>query len=234
MKIQNRPGTCKALIVDDHHISGRYVSALLESLGLAVRCVRTAGQAVTTALAWRPDLICMDYHLPDLDGLAASGKIRSQWPGTQIQPTILLMSGEVPGVIRSGPDAAAVDRVLIKPVRRLELKKAALECMGFQAVEPLAEPELPYLRELFREELQQRLQELDRELLQGDHAAVSAILHQLIASSAMCREERLESSLRKLDRSCRRGDPPAEMAQAYYHVIGSAREFLGRESPPAG
>jgi hypothetical protein len=87
------------------------------------------------------------------------------------------------------------------------------------------------LQIMFREELAQRLPELDLSVSGLDGLAAAAILHQLIASAAMCRESRLESGLRSLDQACRRETSPADMARRYHLMLECAREFISRTDP---
>ena len=228
MTYQPDSGLQKALVVDDHLISRQYVAAALESFGLTVQRARTAEQALEAALAWRPDLICMDYLLPDGNGLAASLEIRARWPDGCAQPVILLLSGGDSGLLSRGPAPDCVDRILSKPLTARELREAVMAGGTAGAAETGPKTGTVLLRDLFHEELAQRLPELERALLSDDLATASGILHQLIASSAMCREERLELDLRDLDRACRTGGTAAEIARGCYAVLASAREFLGR------
>jgi hypothetical protein len=84
---------------------------------------------------------------------------------------------------------------------------------------------------MFRSELEQRLPELDSSLCALNSQAAAAILHQLIASAAMCLESRLESGLRSLDSACRRGAQPGEIARRYHAMLEFAREFIARAAP---
>ena len=69
MTIEPYSGENRTLVVDDHDISCRYVMAALGQCAGTIKLARNAREAIATALAWYPDLICMDIHLPDINGL---------------------------------------------------------------------------------------------------------------------------------------------------------------------
>lgn len=49
------------------------------------------GQHCLDALGQKPDIVFMDYYLPDLDGVSLIGRIRSQNPNTEV----IVLSGQV-------------------------------------------------------------------------------------------------------------------------------------------
>jgi two-component system, NarL family, response regulator DevR len=72
----------QVLIVEDHRLVAEGLISLLEEQP-AVRVVGSAGsvaEAVAAAGETRPDVILMDYRLPDGDGTVAADAIRSQQP----------------------------------------------------------------------------------------------------------------------------------------------------------
>jgi DNA-binding NarL/FixJ family response regulator len=83
--------TIRAAIVDDHPVISEGLARILS----AEADIELAGTAsnVVDALAMverhRPDVVLMDYLLPDGDGVEATKKILRRWPETKI----LMMSG---------------------------------------------------------------------------------------------------------------------------------------------
>jgi len=65
------------LVVDDFDDTRLLLKTWLEKKGFTVVEAEDGNQAVATAQEVRPDLIIMDMHMPQLDGLAATRKIRS-------------------------------------------------------------------------------------------------------------------------------------------------------------
>jgi CheY-like chemotaxis protein len=231
MTIERHSGEHRTLVVDDHGISGRHAVAALRRCGGVVRRVQTARDALETALSWHPDLICMDFRLPDRSGLEVIRHIRLAWPANRSQPRIVIMTADDSGLEQSDLLALDVNCLLVKPVSGRQLRDAAGLDRHNRVSETNPGGHGPDLKNLFREELQRRLPELDQGISDFDRNRVAGILHQLIASSAMCDEHNLEASMRALDACSRRDDSHADLAQAYYHVLDSARDFLSRVEP---
>jgi DNA-binding NarL/FixJ family response regulator len=79
-------GLIRVLIVEDHEILAKGLTRLLESCEdfevVGVSC--TVKEAVSTALDLRPDVVLMDYQLPDGDGVTAVEQIKQHIPSTQV------------------------------------------------------------------------------------------------------------------------------------------------------
>jgi CheY-like chemotaxis protein len=71
---QDRPRTI--LIVDDFDDTRLLLRTWLKKKGFHVVEAENGNRAVTKAESVRPDLIIMDVEMPELDGLAATRKIR--------------------------------------------------------------------------------------------------------------------------------------------------------------
>ena len=78
--------TKRILIADDHESVLRGVRVMLEThSGWSVCGEAVNGcEAVTKAIELRPDLIILDFAMPELDGLQAADEISKLLPGVQI------------------------------------------------------------------------------------------------------------------------------------------------------
>jgi two-component system, cell cycle response regulator DivK len=65
------------LVVDDFDDTRLLLKTWLQKRGFDVVEAENGNQAVTAAQELRPDLIIMDVHMPELDGLGATRQIRS-------------------------------------------------------------------------------------------------------------------------------------------------------------
>ncbi len=82
----------RVLIVDDHTTFTELLAGALEREP-DLDCVGFAGSAGSgfdQAVALRPDVVIMDFHLPDGDGIAAAARILEEAPGTRI----VLLTGD--------------------------------------------------------------------------------------------------------------------------------------------
>jgi putative two-component system response regulator len=76
----------RILVVDDHEIFAHSLVRLLDSRS-ELKVVGTAGnvaQAVAAALAYQPDVILMDFELPDGDGPQATQQIKALIPEVKV------------------------------------------------------------------------------------------------------------------------------------------------------
>ena len=83
----------KVLLVDDHPLFLDGLKNLLASRGVqVVGCVRDGVEALDKARTLHPEVILMDIHMPQLDGLAALRLIKAELPEVKI--VMLTMSAE--------------------------------------------------------------------------------------------------------------------------------------------
>ena len=114
------------LVADDHAVVRKGLTALLGTEG-DIRVVGTAKngiEAVTTALASRPDVVIMDLRMPEKNGVEATGEILSALPSTKV--LILTSFGESEDVARALQAGAhgvitksAEDEELVSVIRRI-------------------------------------------------------------------------------------------------------------------
>ena len=91
----------KVLIADDHAIVRTGLSSLLGTQKdfVVVGEADDGESVVMMALTLKPDIIIMDYRMPNLDGAAATEKILSQQPDIKI--LILTSFSEAEGIARA-------------------------------------------------------------------------------------------------------------------------------------
>jgi len=231
MTIEPYSGNNRTLVVDDHDISLGYAVAALRQCCGSVRHARSATEALATIMTWYPDLVFMDIHLPDNDGLEVIRQIRLSWPADSPPPRVIILTGDESCLKQSDLAGLNIEQLLFKPVSRQQLRDAARLHRSNSVKESRLRGNSLELRNLFRAELEQRLPELDQCVSNLNRNKAARILHQLIASSAICNESKLESRLRKLDATCRHDDSTADLAQAYYAFLESAQEFMCRHPP---
>ena len=76
----------RVLVVDDHAIFAQSLARLLATRP-EVKVVGTAAsvsEAISAALGYRPDVILMDFDLPDGDGLQATEQIKALTPSVKV------------------------------------------------------------------------------------------------------------------------------------------------------
>jgi hypothetical protein len=157
-------------------------------------------------------------------------EIRSAWPQERSQPHIVVITGDCSSRLKQRAEQANVAGILLKPVQMEDIRACAnrLIYLDSGVQERPAQDQAAAidkeLRELFFRELATRLPLLDRHISQLDWEPAIGILHQLIASSAMCREKELENCSRLLYQAISANPEPKTIAQAYYPFLRAATQ----------
>lgn len=124
----------KALIVEDEPMEARALRALLLKYhsGAITEIIRAdnGAAAVETARAERPDLIFMDIHLPEMDGVSASRAIRAFDDGVEI----IMLTAFADFEYARQSIANGVADYVVKPYSVKTLREAV-----FRAVDRIAE-----------------------------------------------------------------------------------------------
>ncbi|MEM7204396.1 MAG: response regulator [Planctomycetota bacterium] len=97
------------LVVDDEEHIADAVENLLRAKGYAVSVEHDGGTALTRARDCLPDLILLDYELPEMDGLEVIAALRAD-PATKSIPVLLATAGHI-----ALDDIQKADGFLAKP-----------------------------------------------------------------------------------------------------------------------
>ena len=105
----------RVLIVEDDRSQALFAQSVLNGAGIQAR-VETSAAAVSQAINdYQPDLVLMDLHMPELDGIRLTALIRQQ-PGRNLLPIVFLTGDPDPEkefeLLENG-----ADDVLTKPIR---------------------------------------------------------------------------------------------------------------------
>ncbi|MFF3543164.1 response regulator [Streptomyces platensis] len=121
------PGTLRILVAEDHAVNQRLAVLLLDKLGYRAD-VASTGLEVLAALERQPyDAILMDVQMPEMDGLEATQRIRSRWPG-EGRPYIVAVTANAMEGDRGPCIEAGMDDYLTKPINLKELGNALARC----------------------------------------------------------------------------------------------------------
>jgi PAS domain S-box-containing protein len=106
------------LVIDDDPDVRSFIATTLEEQGYRVRQVSDGRRGLRAVEDERPDLVIVDFVMPELSGAEVARKIRAKWP----EQPILFVSGysETEAVKRTAPDAP----LLAKPFRADALHRA--------------------------------------------------------------------------------------------------------------
>ncbi|MCW2498575.1 MAG: signal transduction histidine kinase [Frankiales bacterium] len=195
-------GPLRVLLAEDNVVNQKVASLLLQRLGQDPRVVSTGEEAVAALLAEPFDVVLMDVHMPVLDGLEATRRIRAELPPER-QPRIVAMTANALVEDREACFAAGMDDYLAKPVRSEQLAAALVRAGGSvpapgatAAVDPAVLDALTArlgergeafrvnLIQTWRDEAAARLTDLDAAARAGDSDGVVRVAHTLKSGSA--------------------------------------------------
>jgi DNA-binding NarL/FixJ family response regulator len=115
----------RVLVVDDHVL---FAEALMLTLGIddrieVVGSASSGVEAVSLAEALRPDVVLMDVHMPNMDGIEATRRVRNVSPGSRV--VIVTAAGQREVVVQAL--AAGAERCLTKDTPAMKLIDAVLD-----------------------------------------------------------------------------------------------------------
>lgn len=115
------------LVEDEPHIV-EALSYILEREDLKVETLETGKGAIDRILASSPDLVILDYMLPEISGLQILTQIREH-PGLKTLP-VLMLTAKGQTKDREAAESAGVSRFMTKPFANSEIVAAAKELLG--------------------------------------------------------------------------------------------------------
>ena len=139
------------LLAEDNPVNQRVAQRMLEKLGHSVVVASNGREAVDALETARFDAVLMDMQMPEMDGLQATGAIRTRemLQGLARVPVIALTANAMKGD-REKCLMAGMDAYLSKPIKSAELKDAldsyarpsavARRVVGFLHVRPEPSP----------------------------------------------------------------------------------------------
>jgi CheY-like chemotaxis protein/HPt (histidine-containing phosphotransfer) domain-containing protein len=152
----------RILIADDNPVNTRAALLFLERLGYRADIAANGAIVLELLRAVRPqpyDVILMDVHMPGLDGIEATRRIRAEWPEAE-QPAIIALTAASQKEDLEQCFAAGMNSSIDKSVRLDELAAALRRCQPLPRRETReisvptslsggagAGPHLPYLPE---------------------------------------------------------------------------------------
>ncbi len=116
-------GALSILVAEDHPVNRKFVGALLDKLGHRVTFAENGQEALDLVTNQDYDLVFMDVHMPEMDGLTSTRLIR-RLPGTRSKIPVIALTADVMNEARERALAAGVDEFISKPVQKDKLDQA--------------------------------------------------------------------------------------------------------------
>jgi diguanylate cyclase (GGDEF)-like protein len=121
MTADRNPLTPLVLLVDDQEWTSRSIESILRPKGHVVLKAYTGRQAIDLVQKTSPDLVIVDYHLPDFDGIEVARRLRATPNIHSVTPLLMMSSSTLGRAARLEALGAGVWDILRHPVDPSEL-----------------------------------------------------------------------------------------------------------------
>ncbi|HNT39901.1 MAG TPA: response regulator [Rubrivivax sp.] len=128
----------EVLVAEDHAVNRQVIGALLESLGHRAHFVASGGEAVAAVQQRTYDLVLMDLHMPEVDGIEATRRIRALPDRRAATLPIVALTADAFTDTRERCLVAGMNSFLGKPVSREKLGALLRQLFGSACVQPCA------------------------------------------------------------------------------------------------
>jgi putative two-component system response regulator len=110
----------RILIVDDEPANILLLETYLENSGVEIRGISDSRQVESVFREFEPDIVLLDLHMPEPDGLEVLRRLRSARESLGYLPVVML-TGDTGKVARNSALILGADDFLIKPLDRDEV-----------------------------------------------------------------------------------------------------------------
>ncbi|MFN8442525.1 MAG: ATP-binding protein [Caldilineaceae bacterium] len=129
----------RILLTEDNVVNQKVILRMLERLGYKADVAHNGVDAIAALQRSVYDLVLMDVHMPEMDGITATQLIRSQWEeGTR--PMIVALTADALEGDRERLLQEGLDDYLSKPLRAGDLVEKLLKCKPIELEPRLSEP----------------------------------------------------------------------------------------------
>lgn len=242
------------LAVDDHEINRDFIQAALAPAVAALELAGSGFEAIERCRERQFDIVLMDLHMPDMDGLTAWERICAQATGGLSTRVIALTADSRPEQ-RERLRNAGFHGFLSKPVPPglllLTIRRVAAGRDGFTEIQNPAERQALLLddtraaracgsprrarqmRHALAAEIDDHLEALDHAISCGQFEAAAERLHQWAGASGYSGATRLEQACASLEASLRRelDSSPGNLYMTLLRTVESTRQSIRVADP---
>ena len=215
------PYPLKILVAEDNDFNRLLIRRLLTNMGAKVIEASNGYQVLYRIGEQAPDLILMDVHMPGMDGIEATRRVRVQHPDL---PIIALTANVVP-YEHQALNAAGITDLLLKPIDvKLLLQTLQEQCRiktGIEATpsQDISEPSLQAMTtpEQLQAEVRRLVEVIINAVQQDDRKQIRSCAHQLLGLAGVYEMPTLEDCTAQLHQAAREGTI-RELWQACYRM----------------
>lgn len=216
--------SARILVAEDNPVNQEVAVAMLELLGCQATVANDGREALAALAREHYDLVLMDYHMPEMDGFAATAELRRREAATHgARLPVIALTADVMSGFREQCLAAGMDDYLSKPFGRQQLMDVLERWLPRTAAAPASAPPLsnpdaypaPGPTE----------PPLDQRTLNGIRALQQSGAPDLLGKLIRLYFESAPALLRQLREAVNQGDP--ESLRQAAHTLKSSSANLG-------
>ena len=224
----------RVLVVDDNEINRKLAGILLQQLGATIDQAENGVAAVDACSRNSYDIVLMDMHMPVMDGIEATGRIREMQQSGPRTPIVALTANALSGD-RERYLEAGMDDYLAKPLNEKALLDVMAKWCGTAGPSPSAAPaeahhaeaaSLPAIdatmgverafgqADVWRTILDMLVKDLPASMASIEDAYAGQDLeelrkaaHKLHGSSSYCGVPALQNAVKNLELACMKNEP---------------------------
>ena len=117
----------RILLAEDNIVNQKVLSRMLERLGYMIDIASNGLEALAVLRNKPYDVVLMDVHMPEMDGITATHVIQSEW-AENLRPRIIALTADALEGDRENFLEQGLDDYLSKPVRNGDLVEKLLKC----------------------------------------------------------------------------------------------------------
>jgi two-component system, sensor histidine kinase and response regulator len=208
------------LVAEDNPVNQRLVQAILKHRGHAPVLAASGPEALAALDEGTFDLVLMDLHMPEMDGLATAAAIRAREAVTGAHLPILALTASAGAGDEQRCLAAGMDGFITKPIRAEELIARIESAAGRGAPEPSAPAAAGgngglhrKLTGLFVADAARLCDEIRDAVARRDGGALQAAAHRLRGSAGYFAAQRIFELAVRLEQCGRESDFDADVEQ---------------------
>lgn len=221
----------RVLLVDDDAVNCEVGEAMLKRLGHHATIATSGASAVALARDQAFEIILMDLHMPDMDGVEAASRIGKL--GLPRMPRIIAVTADVSRRARERLAGAGIARIVSKPILINALREAIEDepedepaaaqlaagtlidrhFLGDQH-ELLGAAQIAKLRHLLEETSEKLIEDIANAAERGDHTQLARFAHQLGSAASALGLVRLFERCREIELAAASMSPPERQSAA--------------------
>lgn len=207
----------RILVADDDPVALQFTLGMLERLGCRADAAVNGRQAISLHGAQAYDLVLMDCQMPELDGYAATGRIRALEAGGPHRTPIIALTAYTDRNEQKKCLAAGMDDFISKPVHLHLLEEVLGHWLlpvatapddrkdELEAVHMIFGADFAELSALYRTDSPNRIALLHEARAAGDHQRIAKVAHAFSGSCASIGADHLSTLCRELELLAQRG-----------------------------